>query len=320
MTARTEKLVYSEKPIFAAERFPLIVFVHVPKTGGSTVNEMLLSCSHRGRKDCHLIPGLKLESIARSSDWLSGHIERNQFSHALSGLDRPIEYFTAVREPVAQLISHLNFQFEIYYRGPLYFFRFPRTIQLMSEQVRRTDFSKAESIIALLLSLRGFLNLQARMVLGSDYAVISGGEAARRLAAYTFIALNENLESLYPAFGFARLPERVGKLRENEASKYHFDPAIFQSEEIQSFLAEHHAHDFRLYERIRKISWPAESRRPCRPVFLEVTEDNYDEEAYLAFNPDVANALKGHRTWRIGYDHYKAHGHAEPRRQVFLPE
>ncbi|HET6378286.1 MAG TPA: hypothetical protein VFG05_08280 [Methylocella sp.] len=320
MTARTEKLVYSEGPIFDVERYPLIVFVHVPKTGGSTVNELLLSCSHRGRKDCHLIPGLKLESIARSSDWLSGHIERNRFSHALAGLDRPIEYFATVREPVAQLVSHLNFQFEIYYRGPLYFFRFPRIIQLMSEQVRSTDFSKAESIIALLQRFKGFLNLQARMVLGADYSEISGSETERRLAAYTYIALNENLESLYPAFGFARLPERVGALRENEASKYHFDPAIFQSEEIQSFLAEHHAHDFRLYERIRKISWPAESRRPCRPVFLQVTKDNYDEEAYLAFNPDVAIALKGHRTWRIGYDHYKAHGHAEPRRQVFLPE
>ncbi|HET6375733.1 MAG TPA: hypothetical protein VFF88_06760 [Methylocella sp.] len=320
MTARTERLVYSEKPVFDTERFPLIVFVHVPKTGGSTVNEMLLSCSHRGRKDCHLIPGLQLGNLAQSSDWLSGHIEKIRFSQALAGLNRPIEYFAAVREPVAQLVSHLNFQFEIYYRGPLYFFRFPRIIQLMSEQVRRTDFSKVESIIALLRRFKGFLNLQARMVLGSDYAVISGGEAARRLAAYTFIALNENLESLFPAFGFARLPERAGGLRENTASKYHFDPAIFQSEEIQAFLAEHHAHDFRLYERIRKLSWPAKSRRPFRPVFLEVTEDNFDEEAYLAFNPDVASALKGHRTWRTGFDHYKAHGHAEPRRQVFLPD
>ena len=27
-------------------------------------------------------------------------------------LDRPVEYFSSVREPVAQLVSHLNFSFE----------------------------------------------------------------------------------------------------------------------------------------------------------------------------------------------------------------
>ena len=35
-------------PAHDVERFPLIAFVHVPKTGGTTVNHVLGSCSHRG--------------------------------------------------------------------------------------------------------------------------------------------------------------------------------------------------------------------------------------------------------------------------------
>ena len=283
------------------------------------MNKVLWLCSHRGRKNCHLLPGLKLLETAHCSDWLSGHIERNRFAQALARLGRSIEYFATVREPVSQLLSLLNWQFEIYNRGPFCFWRYSRNSQLLSDEVRGTDFSKTKSIIAFLLRRKHFLNSQARMILGSDFAAIPDSEAARRIAAYTFIATNENLSALYPAFGFAQLPNLVNELRENAAQKYYFDPAIFQSQEIQDFLAQHHSHDFRLYDCVHQTSWSAEGRRPFRPAFPFVTADNYDEQAYLDFNPDVAKALKRHRTWRSGRDHFAAHGHAEQRRQLIPP-
>ena len=157
------------------------------------------------------------------------------------------------------------------------------------------------------------------MILGDDFATIPGSEVARRVAAYTFIATKENLSALYPAFGFAQLPRQISELRENAAQKYYFDTTLFQRQEILDFLAQHHSHDFRLYDCVRQTSWSAEGRRPFRPAFPFVTSDNYEEQAYLDFNPDVAKALKRHRIWRTGRDHFAAHGHAEPRRQLILP-
>ncbi|MGH6846380.1 MAG: hypothetical protein ACREC0_02750, partial [Methylocella sp.] len=139
------------------------------------------------------------------------------------------------------------------------------------------------------------------------------------VAAYTFIATKENLTALYPAFGFAQLPKQINELRENAAQKYYFDTTLFQSQEILDFLAQHHSHDFRLYDCVRQTSWSAEGRRPFRPAFPIVTADNYEEQAYLIANPDVAKVLKRHRTWRSGRDHFAAHGHAEQRRQLILP-
>jgi hypothetical protein len=307
----------SEISAHDVERFPLIVFVHVPKTGGTTVGKLLWSCSHRGQRYCDEIPGPLLDA-ARRCDWLSGHLPREIFATSLISLDRPIEYFATIREPLSQILSWLNWQFEVYNRGPMFFLAQPRLRQFISAEVRATDFSKTSSVIALLLR-SGTLNLQARMILGDDFATIPGIEVARRAAAYTFIATTENLSALYPAFGFAQLPKQINELRENAAQKYYFDTTLFQSQEIPDFLAQHHAHDFRLYDCIRKTSWSAQERRPFRPAFPFVTADNYEEQAYLDFNPDVAKALKRHRTWRSGRDHFAAHGHAEPRRQLILP-
>jgi hypothetical protein len=310
----------SDGPAHDAGRFPLIVFVHVPKTGGTTVGKLLWSCSHRGLGRCEGIPRLKLLGAARRNDWLGGHLQKETFAASLLSLDRPIEYFTIIREPISQMLSHLNWLFEIYNRGPIFFLALHHNDQRISNEIRPTDFSKTSSVIALLLRYKGnFLNFQARMILGDDFATIPDSEVARRVAAYTFIATKENLAALYPAFGFAQLPKQINELRENAAQKYHFDTAVFQSQEILDFLAQHHAHDFRLYDCVRQTSWPAEGRRPFRPAFPFVTADNYEEQAYLDFNPDVAKALKRHRTWRTGRDHFDAHGHAEQRRQLILP-
>jgi hypothetical protein len=148
-----------------------------------------------------------LLDLALHNDWLSGHFPRDGFAAALNWLGRPIEYFSAVREPVSQILAHLNWQFEIYHRGPEYFCAHGHEMQLLSAEVRATDFSKPSSIIALLLRyVHVFLDCQARYILGGDFASISDSEVARRVATYSHITTTQNLSALYPAFGFAALP------------------------------------------------------------------------------------------------------------------
>ena len=73
-----------------------------------------------------------------------------------------------------------------------------------------------------------------------------------------------------------------------------FDTKIFGTPQVREFLANHHKHDMRLYRAVRNFSWPAKGRRTFRPVFLEqrVTTENFDEQAYLYSNPDLAAAVK----------------------------
>jgi hypothetical protein len=214
----------------------------------------------------------------------------------------------------------LNWQFEIHNRGPDFLRGYARPLLEFSEEVRATDFSKTSSIIALLLRFAEFfLNCQALYILGCEYNTISDSEFARRVASFSYIATEQDFPALYRAFGFATLPKQINELRENAAQKYYFDTTLFQSQEILDFLAQHHSHDFRLYDCVQKASWSAQERRPFRPAFPFVTADNYEEQAYLDGNPDVAKALKRHRTWRSGRDHFAAHGHAEQRRQLILP-
>jgi hypothetical protein len=70
---------------------PLLAFVHVPKTAGSTVNAVLDLCSPRGLSHCEVI--FHTDAFldhASDCDWLSGHIGRDFFAGRLSWLNRRI--------------------------------------------------------------------------------------------------------------------------------------------------------------------------------------------------------------------------------------
>jgi hypothetical protein len=299
---------------------PLLAFVHVPKTAGSTVNAVLGHCSPRGLSHCEGI--LHTDAFldhASDCDWLSGHISRDDFAGKLIWRDRPIEYFATTREPIAQLLSGLNWHFEVSHRGIESFLAHSIAAQRNIAEVQATDFSRLYSIMALLLKPdSGFLNCQARYILGADFASISDSEITRRLNSYCYIATEQTLPDLYQAFGFAEIPRDANEFRENAASKYHFDTTIFKTPELRAFLAFHHRHDIALYDLVRQTSWSAQGRCPFRPAFPIATPENFDEQAYLAANPDVATAMRANG-FRSGRDHFDAFGHAEVRRKLALP-
>jgi hypothetical protein len=300
-----------------ASAHPLIMYVHVPKTAGSTISRILGLCTPRGTHSVHLVldHGDAFLGLARDSDWIGGHEPRDNLANHLIWLDRPVEYFASVREPSAQLASHLNFSFERYCRINYYDQCTPDDQQIDAE-VMSIDFANPAAIISLLLRHAGhYLNIQSRYVLGLDFAAISDNEIRRRLATYTYVASEYDLPKLYRAFGFAELPEGVDEFRENVA-KYYFDTRVFDSPKLREFLAYHHRHDHRLYAAVRGASWSAERRRPFRPSSLEVetfTSDNFDEQTYLYWNRDVATAVKqGH--FKSGRAHFEEYGCKENRK------
>ena len=311
MTATIQDVAQRTTPL------PLLAFVHVPKTAGSTVNAVLYRCSPRGLSHCEEIFNTDaFLDHASACDWLSGHVGRDVLAGRLIWLNRAVEYFATTREPIAQLLSGLNWHFEVSHRGIESFVAHSVAEQLHIAEVQATDFSRLYSIMALLLKPdSGFLNCQARYILGADFASISDSEITRRLNSYCYIATEQTLPDLYQAFGFAEIPRG-----ENAASKYHFDTTIFKTSELREFLAYHHRHDIALYDLVRQTSWSAQGRHPFRPAFhtLVATPENYDEQAYLDANPDVAAAVRAN-AFRSGRDHFDAFGHAEGRRILVPP-
>jgi hypothetical protein len=186
-------------------------------------------------------------------------------------------------------------------------------------EVQATNFSQLSAVMALLLKPdSALLNCQARHILGMDFAFITDSEISRRLNSYCYIATEQTLPDLYQAFGFAEIPRYANELRENAASKYHFDTTIFKTPELRAFLAYHHRHNIALYDLVRQTSWSAQGRHPFRPAFEITTPENYDEQAYVDANPDVAAAIRANGV-RSGRDHFDAFGHAEARRQLRPP-
>jgi hypothetical protein len=294
---------------------PLIVFVHAPKTAGSTVGRVLQSCSYRGREQCQNIPAFDLLSYARHGDWLSGHLPRDVFEAGFAGLDRATEYFSTVRHPVAQLVSFLNWHLEFSRRvelsgvGP-----YPGNEPIVSD-IRATDFSDELSIIALLEKYADvLLNSQSFYIIGRDFESLTEREFYCRLASYRYIACEHNLPDLYRAFGFTELPQHLREIRENVARR-HFDDSAFKSPAVQEFLGERHAHDFRLYRAVREMAWAAASRRQMRTSSfrcVEATPETFEEERYLDANHSVVDAVRlGH--FASGREHYDLYGRFERR-------
>jgi len=303
--------------------YPLIVFVHVPKTAGNTIKLLLYVCTPRARADVQLVIDDRAAflDLARNCDWISGHVPRDSLAKDLTWLDRPVEYFSSVREPVTQLVSYLNYSFERFSRSNYYDMHKADEQQLDAEVIS-TDFTKPAAVMNLLLRrAKIYLNVQSRFVVGNDFAVISDEEIARRLATYTYVASEDSLPKLYRAFGFAQLPEGADEIRENVAKRY-IDAQVFDTPQLREFLARHNSHDLRLYAAVRRTSWPAEQRRPFRPAFmgLQATFENFDEQIYLDCNLDVANAVK-QGDYQSGRAHFERHGCNENRllRRWVLP-
>jgi hypothetical protein len=230
-----------------------------------------------------------------------------------------VEYFASIREPIAQLLSMLNWHFEISHREPEWFLAHSAAAQRTIAEVQATNF------LSYLLSWRCFWSLTvlsstARPATFSVW-ILPPSRTAKYPAgwnSYCYIATEQTLPDLYQAFGFAEIPRYANEHRENAASKYHFDTTIFKTPELRAFLAYHHRHDIALYDLVRQTSGSAQRRHPFRPAFEITTPENYDEQAYVDANPDVAAAIRANGV-RSGRDHFDAFGHAEGRRQLRPP-
>lgn len=225
----------------------LLVFVHVPKTAGSSINAALRAGSPNGMDHAQNVINTP-EGLRRISelDWVSGHISGKIFRERLSSVVRTPKLYSCLREPVAQLISHVNWLNEIRYRGRDFFYALSKDIHRISFHAGSVDYGNPCDVMHFLLEHEHlFLNNQSKYIFGPNFDKLTPDQRDEAVAGYEFIGTSENIRDLADRLGLKAIP------REN-TSEPRFDPAVFSSPELTDFLARYHRHDLELYERIAR--------------------------------------------------------------------
>ena len=229
----------------------LLVFVHIPKTAGSSVNKSLegLGCgiSHfenfLATKDRS-----SLRSVLAGKQWVSGHVPYPEFTKVLDELhvDSKLMFLTAIRNPLDQVRSHYNWLVEIYFKGRQFYDGHPENIKEISSVIRSSNRSSAKSLIENLEKYRGlFLNIQYACTVGS-FRLLSKGDLKSWLCKnYSYVATEHSLPFMLQKIGLEpKLLER------QNVSRYHFDPSVFENPEVLEFLSEHNKLDQLLYDSV----------------------------------------------------------------------
>ncbi len=226
---------------------PLVTFVHVPKSAGTSFNAALRNWRWRGI--AHVARYVSEDSSLRyrlaRAHWVSGHLSFEKMQESVLSLvpDRPARLFATIRNDTEHVASHYNWQIEIFARGPKTYNRHRTAIKEISERVRAVDHANPRAVIALLEDIPAlFSNLQSRYILGDDIDLL-GAEADRRWQAYEWVAPMEQIGALSQHIT-GKTPTRSSR---KNVSGWHFDRAVFDTPELQEFLAEFNAQDKRLY-------------------------------------------------------------------------
>lgn len=317
MTANSEK---REKP--------LAVYVHVQKTGGTSVNTRLFEIdpfgiSHIERillngKD--YIENWNLPIAVDRVNWISGHVRFDIMSGCLSWYTDTIEYFSSMRDPTEQIVSHINYL--VCQCADKDFFRLTEREVERNLSIAETDFTNPNDIIHMLLIHKKFLlNNQARTILGKDFALVDSTKIIQRLRRYRFIATEHNLPELIVAMGYDPMSVSTGLARAN-VSDYVIDKTLFYEEPLKSFLDKFNSFDYLLYKHVLETDFLSSAPSVCRPTYTDDGEfslDNFDEEAYLLSCPDVELAVRNGMV-ASGRDHFIEFGQHEKRRRLAVVE
>jgi hypothetical protein len=238
----------------------MIFFVHIGKTAGSTMNRHLAEHYPLGFGHCEsfIHDPAQLRVRILGAAWMSGHVPLPLARRRLAPFGREVRYFTCVRRPAAQVRSHYNWLVEIFHKGPEFYAAHPLQIKVISEQVRETVANPSPAAVASDLRAHAglFLNHQSRYFFGGDLApllaVLDAGtpfaaipEVAAGIAGFEAIGDSGAVAALFGQI-LGRPPRGGVRVKEN-ASRYHFDPELFESEEVRATLAVHNRLDELLY-------------------------------------------------------------------------
>ncbi|MCM2292765.1 hypothetical protein NAC44_10565 [Allorhizobium sp. BGMRC 0089] len=298
----------------------LIVFIHIMKAAGSSVNRFLQYCSPKGEVWLHnfLSSPNTLRDVAHQSDWISGHFRRDEIEPIIKGIGRSVEFYSSVRNPARRILSHINYSVERY-RRPDYYKLHSKREQMMDFSIMSKNLNNKYNIFEIILeNEEEFCNMQAKMLLGGNFKEMTNENAREIISSYKFISTESNIEELYYNFGFlCEDNDETAVFFENKSTQ-HINPELAEDEEVIAFCNEHCGYDYVVYEMVKEIFGTSAPQERCRPSFTRhvlATVENFDEDAYLLANPDVSQAV-AEKAISSGFDHFLNYGRDEGRMQL----
>lgn len=236
-----------------------MVFIHVPKAAGSTVNAHLARWSSDGLDHAERYADQpdKISRMIPRLDWISGHLALNRMLSLIGPTERELKIYGTMRPPMHHAAAQYNWQIEIFHRGARKYRAHSEPIRELSERIRASDNGDAQVVIDNIMFRRGlFLNIQSRFLLGDDIVPnCKEPPASERLSMYHKVALPWEVDTMLEEI--TGLPPAA---RQENVSRRHFDRGIFQRGEVREFLLKKSRFDFRLFWHLKDQAAPEPER------------------------------------------------------------
>lgn len=206
---------------------------------------------HRGHVHCeHFFQQQqKLRKKCAKADWMSGHVHFDTASAGLKEIGfQDIRFFSCVRQPDAQVMSHLNWLIAIRNKSSFFFKRHPKNLQDISNDISTIGLDSKQKIIHVLQKYQWlFLNTQWNTIFSPDTASIEK-TIDERLSRFEYIGTETNIPDLVLAI----TGKNIYQPKVTNKSRYYFDTTLFLEEELQAFLTTYNDKDLFLYNSVKK--------------------------------------------------------------------
>ena len=242
------------------------VFVHIPKTAGSYINNSIKAAGFSLLSHCEsCIDSPTFGDAITDYEWVSGHVNLQKFVEIFYELHEEAYYFSILRNPIKQLISQICWQIEICSKSNdnhLFMRDHPAHSRLVMLKVLFSGLSNTKIISQLLNEHKGYLtNNQAVTLLGglginlsiNDLPPYDQIKYFRKfqlqcfevLQSFAYIGSDSDIDGCLASFGMKNLSTK-NEIDMNKSSLY-IDPQILKSTDCVKELIDHQILDCVLY-------------------------------------------------------------------------
>lgn len=230
-----------------------IFFLHVPKTGGSSISEMFESNHENAHCERFFYPNLEsgydddFDQI-KKFDFMSGHIRLKSFVERLNTKDYFV--FTFIRNPLEQFISHFNWLYEIRNKTEDFFNNHPKRIKKISDDIFNLDLEDINNVINLLEKYIIFQNHQSKHILINN--------DIKSLKYYDYIGDTNNIKNdinnIFSMQNIKKKKDHDHKFKDIKNKNYNYvvNKEYFKSSNVfMDFYYDYNSKDEALYKHIK---------------------------------------------------------------------
>ena len=244
--------------------FEKVFFLHIPKTGGESVNHLFRQSRAQEQYVEHmenLDPSIIGPEFLEGKTYVSGHIPFPRVRH-LFGKPSGWNLITFVRDPFDHLLSHLSWTRNLFFK-PTVFLKVPPETQRVSRIMSETDFNDFASMEAFFKDMPSeavciFDNRQVRYFSDpDDYKSVSEVDCQKAMETadqFDYVGVFDDYDHSMRAL-IDRLPFEAST--DAIPHKNKSNPKIVRDESLLPVLREMTksltSFDYKLYQRIKTI-------------------------------------------------------------------